>query len=249
MAKKTLSITTKDGVCPANLFTPDTPTDGDVKRGVLMLMDIWGMRPALDEMAQKIADGGYTVLLPDMFYRSGDYGPLVSKEASSNPEVFAQAKGRMDATTTDMTVSDAAAYLDCFAEQGVTLPIGITAYCMGARHGIEVAIANPTRIAAIASLHGTHLAPDEETAKRRAAGLKNCRLYLGNAHEDPTFPPEQSARFEEAFRTAGVDYMMETYPQAHHGFSMTDGAAYNPAASALQLRRQFMLYEETFAQL
>lgn len=244
MAKKTLSITTKDGICPASLFTPDNSVGDKPLPGILLLMDIWGPRPALDDMAQSIADGGYTVLLPDMFYRHGSYGPLVSREASQDPEIYAASRERMQATTTDMTVSDAEAYLECFAEHGVAFPIGITAYCMGARHAMEVAMANPTRVAAIASLHGTHLAPTDEIANARAEGLKNCRLYIGNAGEDAMCPPEQTARLEFAFRTAGVSYMMETYPDAHHGWSMTDGGAYNADASALQLKRQFLLYEE-----
>lgn len=248
MAKKALSITTTDGTCPAGLFTPDTPVKTENQRGILLYMDVWGPRPSVDDMAQSIADGGYTVLVPDMFYRHGHYGPLFAREASKDETVRAAAFTRMNETTTQMTVSDAHAYFDCFVDHGVTLPIGITGYCQGGPHALETAMAFPDRVAAIASIHGAHLAPSDAIAKARAEGLKNCRLYIGSAEQDAVFPPEESSRMELAMRNAGVSYMMENVVGAKHGWSMTDAAAYNPAASALQLKRQLMVYDETFAQ-
>src|SRR5262245_54525959 len=74
MSRTAAKITAPDGVCPASLFVPDGGGGGPWP-GVLMYMDGVGMRPALYPIAQRIADAGYAVLLPDLFYRAGPYEP------------------------------------------------------------------------------------------------------------------------------------------------------------------------------
>ena len=69
MTKGEIEIRTGDGVAGASLFGP---TGG---AGVILYMDAFGPRPALDGMAQRLAGEGYAVLVPDLFYRRAPYGP------------------------------------------------------------------------------------------------------------------------------------------------------------------------------
>ena len=61
-------LSTLDCKCPGHVFTP---ADGGPWPGVILFMDGFGIRPTLFHMAQRLADGGYVVLLPDLFYRIG----------------------------------------------------------------------------------------------------------------------------------------------------------------------------------
>lgn len=82
MPHEQISITTRDGDCPAHLFTPGEGRSGPA---ILLYMDAGGIRPAVLAMAGRLADEGYVVLVPDLFYR---YGPT----ARSTPQRCSRAK-------------------------------------------------------------------------------------------------------------------------------------------------------------
>src|SRR5690606_19734597 len=86
MATKEISIRTKDGMAPAHLF----PGSGErAKSGIVIYMDAFGVRPAMDRMAERLAAEGYTVLVPDLFYRFGTYGPFDAKTAFADEQTGA----------------------------------------------------------------------------------------------------------------------------------------------------------------
>ena len=68
MSSETIEIKTQDGTADAYLSKPD---DGAPHPGVLLLMDAFGVRPQIEQMADRIASQGYTVLAPNLFYRGG----------------------------------------------------------------------------------------------------------------------------------------------------------------------------------
>ena len=80
MNQQQVSIQTKDGICKAWVLTPEGPKGKATWPGVLFYMDGFGIRPAMKEMANHIAKQGYVVLLPDLYYRHGAYGPYDPKE-------------------------------------------------------------------------------------------------------------------------------------------------------------------------
>jgi carboxymethylenebutenolidase len=57
------------------------PAGGGPWPAVIFYMDAGGVRPAVLDMAQRLADAGYAVLLPDLFYRYGPYGPFVPRSS------------------------------------------------------------------------------------------------------------------------------------------------------------------------
>lgn len=71
MSKNSVTIDTKDGRCDASVFTP--AGGGGPWPAVVFLMDGIGIRPALFQMGERMAEHGYYVLLPDLFYRAGPY--------------------------------------------------------------------------------------------------------------------------------------------------------------------------------
>ena len=83
MAQRDVEIPTPDGTCDASLHTPEGAGPWPA---VIMYPDAGGVRPTFHEMAQQLADKGYAVLLPNIYYRSGAYEPFdLSTAFSESP--------------------------------------------------------------------------------------------------------------------------------------------------------------------
>jgi carboxymethylenebutenolidase len=244
MVKHVLSISTEDGMAEAGLFVPAAGL-GPARAGVILYMDVFGPRPALDGMAERLAAEGYAVLLPDLFYRAGSYGPFDARTAFGDEAVRAELMGLIGATSQAMTARDTAAFLDALAEAGATGPVGSVGYCMGGARALTAAAAHPGRIVAAASLHGGNLASDAEDSPHRRAGEIAARVYVGQAGEDRSFPPEQSARLAQALREAGVDYVLENYVGCAHGWCVPDHSVYDEAGAERHWRRLLSFFGET----
>ena len=104
MANTTHQIETRDGRAAAHAFTP--ATGSGPWPAVLVFMDGRGLRPALFELGQRIADAGYYVLLPDLFYRAGAYEVPAPDAFTKDPEFRKQWFARYISTVTpDSTAS------------------------------------------------------------------------------------------------------------------------------------------------
>jgi carboxymethylenebutenolidase len=240
--KQDLKIDTADGSAPAWLMRPQ---DGTAPRaGVLFFMDAMGPREALQIMGQRLADAGYLVLLPDLFYRFGAYGPFSGSsfgdEASRN-QIIAMITG----TTQEMTVRDTEAFLKVFDSEGVAQPLGVVGYCMGGSRALTVAGRYPERFAAAASFHGANLASDALDSPHRLAGRLKARVFVGTADVDDSFPVEQSTRLADVLRTAHVDFALESFIGVQHGWTVPDrDGVYDEKGAQRHWARLLQLFDE-----
>lgn len=227
---KQIEIKTTDGICRAYLFGPDGSGPWP---GVLMYMDALGIRPAMFEIADRLAGYGYVVLLPDLFWRSGPYEPMDPRTVLGDPELRQKTFGKLMAETTPAQVmADARAFIDCLHAQPDVKPggIGTTGYCMGGLMSLTAAGTYPDEIKAAASYHGGRLATDDPASPHRLAPRMKARIYVAGAIEDAGFPDEMKARLETALSEAGVDHLIETY-QARHGWTPRDMPVHDAAAT------------------
>jgi carboxymethylenebutenolidase len=243
MAKQDLQINTKDGTAKAGLFRSTNASPA--KAGVILYMDAFGPRAALDGMAERLAGEGYAVLVPDLFYRAGAYGPFDAKTAFSTEQGKAELMGLIGATTQDMTISDSGAFLDALAAEGITGPIGTVGYCMGGGRALNAAATYPDRIVAAASFHGGNLASDAADSPHRKAASIKARVYVGTSGVDRSFPPEQSARLAEALRVAEVDHVIENYVGMAHGWCVPDHGVFDAAGAERHWQRLTTFFAET----
>ncbi|MCD7445588.1 dienelactone hydrolase family protein [Streptomyces lincolnensis] len=224
-----LDIPTEDGVADAYLAHP---ADGSPHPAVLLYMDAFGLRPQLKSMADRLAEAGYTVLVPNVFYRHGR-APLFDLpefiDPGARPEIFERIGPVMQALTAESAMSDAGACLRWLAESPVAAdgPVALTGYCMGARLALLTAGTYPERVAAAAGFHGGRLATDAPDSPHLVAGEITAELYFGHADEDPSLPAEQIERLEQALTAAGVRHTCEVYSGAHHGYTQADTASYD----------------------
>jgi carboxymethylenebutenolidase len=225
---KELTIAASDGDCPAWFYTP-AAAEGPLP-GVILLMDGPGIRPAVHDMARRLADSGFAVLLPDLFYRSGPYEPVVAKVVFSDKALKEQHRERFMAKATPKGFkADFPAYVAALhAQDGVKPgPVGVTGYCMGGRLAMIAAGAFPDDVGAAASFHGGGLANDTPTSPHLLAGQIKGKILVAGATDDGNFDDEQKARLDQALSDAGVDYRLETWP-AHHGWVPADTAVHDP---------------------
>ena len=230
MSHTELQIETADGRCPTHVYHP---SGSGPWPGVIMYMDGVGMRPALMEIAERIANSGYYVLLPNLFYR-------VDFDASHGMKVFTDPDLRKDLMTRVMPSASAAnvmrdtetLFRHLAAQPEVKdAPIGVTGYCMGGRLAVYAAGHFGDRIAATASYHPGGLATDAPDSPHRLAPRMRARVYVAGAIKDPNFDDAQKARLEQALTDAGVDHTIETY-NAMHGFVPRDTPVHDEAATA-----------------
>ena len=223
-----IEIPTQDGTADAYLAHPD---DGRPRPAVLLYMDAFGLRPHLKSMADRLAGAGYTVLVPNVFYR---YGPAPVVELpefinpAERPEIIQNLGPAARTLTPEGAMRDAAVYLDWLAASPLTTggPVGVTGYCMGAGLALRTAGAHPERIAAAAGFHGARLATDAPDSPHLLAGHITAELYFGHADQDSTNPADQIASLEKALTEAGVEHRSEVYEGARHGFTQADTAMY-----------------------
>jgi carboxymethylenebutenolidase len=215
---------------------------------VLLIVDAYGLRPTIEEMADKIAADGYLVLAPNVFYRAGQ-APVLSMPDLTDPEqraAFWQSlRPLIGQLTPERIAADGDAYLNFLAERAAPGPVAITGYCMGARVGWRIAAANPERVAALAGFHAGGMATDAPDSPHLAAGEVKAELYFGFADQDQSMTAEQIATFERALQQAGARHRLEVYDGAQHGYTMADTPAYNEAARERHFRELRALLEQT----
>jgi carboxymethylenebutenolidase len=243
--KRDIEIKTADGVAKAWVFRSDKAGAGSPQRGVVFYMDGMGPRDSMYQMAQQLADAGYVVLLADLFYRFGAYGPF-DNDAFNHEDSRNQIMTMIRGTSQAMTRSDTEAFISALDGEGVTGPFGAVGYCFGGGRALTALASYPDRIAAAASFHGGGLASDAEDSPHRLAGQMKGRLYVGVAGVDGSFPPEQSARLAEALRVAEVDHTIENYIGMSHGWTVPGRAGvYNETGAARHWKRLLTLFDET----
>jgi carboxymethylenebutenolidase len=247
MSSEMVDIKTADGVADAYLSRPD---DEAGHPGVLLLMDAFGVRPQIEQMADRIAARGFVVLAPNLFYRAGRV-PVVPTEDLDDPEkrgaLFERIMPLMQELTPERIASDGGAYLDRLEQLGEG-PVAITGYCLGGRVGWLIAAAHPQRVAALGGFHAGRLVTDDEDSPHLSADKLEAEVYIGAADNDPSMTPENIATLEQALEDAGVRYRSELYEGAAHGYTMADTAAYDEAAAERHFTELFALLDRTVAQ-
>lgn len=236
-----IGIEAHDGKARAFYFAAPRPTTA----GIIFYMDVFGIRQALFDMCTRLSGLGYNVLLPDLYYRLGAYGPFKASDIVGVPERFAAVRALRDATPITMTASDTPYFIKAITEQGATGKLGLVGYCMGGGRALRSAAEAPERIAAIAAIHSGRLAVDEPESPHLHLGRLDAAIYVGSSGEDEAFPPDQSALLAEALRVARLDHQIENYADCEHGWALPDNPIFNRAGSERQWRRLETLFGET----
>lgn len=221
-----VDIKTPDGVCDAALFHPA----GHKTPAVVMWTDIFGLRPAFRDMGRRLAAEGYTVLVPNPFYRLGR-APMPKEPINfADPASRAKIGELVGPLTKDAVSRDAVTYLAFLDSQpsvNTRAKAGVVGYCMGGPFTLYTAAARPDRIGAGVSCHGGNLVNDTPASPHLLVPMIKASFYFGIAANDDMRQPDQKTKLREAFDAAHVPATIEVYAGCNHGWCVADGAAYN----------------------
>ena len=245
MARELVTIDTGDGTCPCSVFTPSTGSGP--WPAAIFFMDGLGIRPTLFDMGQRLADAGYVVLLPDLFYRAGAYEPLDPRAVFASGDVRAALAPLMGSTDNRRAAADTAAFLDHLAARddvaGTT--VGTTGYCMGGAVSLTVAGTYPDRIAAAASFHGGNMATDDEKSPHLLAPKITAKVLVAGAIEDRSYDAAQNALLDKTLREAGVDAQVSIWEGCRHGWVPADMPVHDAAGAERHWQALFTFFGET----
>jgi carboxymethylenebutenolidase len=245
MAHRGVRITTSDGTCDASLLTP---SGAGPWPAVIMYPDAGGPRGVFRDMAQQLADLGYAVLLPNLYYRQGKTEPFDLRTVFTEPAERARLTALARTVTEEGAAHDSEAMLDFLAAQPeVAGPkVGTVGYCMGGSFALTAAGRFPDRVAAAASIHGGRIASTAPDSPHRLAGSMTATVYVAGAENDPSFDAEQLERLSTALTEAAVDHTLVTYPAAH-GFAVPDNPSYDEVAATRHWKALEDLYASTLS--
>ena len=226
-----LDLQTPDGTAEAYL-TGSGP-------GVLLYIDAIGLRPQIEQMADRIAGWGYTVLAPNVLYRSGtaaETSPSGDLTAPGAREAFfEQVPPRLAELTTGRIESDARAYLGTLRRHADGTEVGTVGYCLGARLAVRTANLDPDVIAC-AGFHGGGLATDAPDSPHVGLPIARAEFVFGHADNDRSMQPDAVERLGRALDAAGLTAKNEIYPDAPHGYTMNDTSMYQEAGAERSFR-------------
>ena len=241
MPRLDVQIPAPEGHSNGTLHVPDG--DGPWP-GVLVFPDAGGARETFRQMADRLASMGYVTLVPDIYYRAGEWAPFNIATLFTDKQERARMSSLASLLTNDRIIADSGAYAAfLLARPEVTgSAIGTTGYCLGGRMSLIAAGGLGSKIAAAASFHGGRLAVDgDPSSPHLSADRITATVYVAGAKDDDSFTAEQAELLERTLTDAGVDHTLEFYP-AHHGFAVPDNPAYNTEADARHWEALHELY-------
>ncbi len=217
-----VEIKTPDGTCDAAFIHPS----GGSHPGVLLWADAFGLRPSMREMGKRLAEQGYSVLVPNPFYRMGK-APFFTDASTVD---FAKDRGKImplmgSVTAAGNAEKDAQAYIAFLDEQkqvNKSKKIGTQGYCMGGALVVRTAATVPDRVGAGASFHGGGLVTDKPDSPHLLAPKIKAKMYFGIAMSDDKQQPDAKDKLKAAFIAAGNPAEIEVYGDAYHGWCVPD---------------------------
>ena len=212
---KDVEIKTADGTCNAAFIHPATGSHA----AVIIWCDAFGLRPSMREIGKRIAAEGYSVLVPNPFYRVQP-GPVVEDASGFD---FAANRAKLQPLMGSIAAAGAAekdaaafvAFLDSQSQVDKSKKIGTQGYCMGGALVVRTCAAVPDRLGAGASFHGGGLVTNQPTSPHLLASKIKGEMYFGIASNDDKNQPDAKDKLKESFAAAHVPAEIEVYSSLH----------------------------------
>ncbi len=238
-----IEITTPDGVCDSYLVHPAS----GAHPGVLIWPDAFGLRPAIRQMATRLAESGYSVLAVNQYYRTKK-APIA--EGTNFAELRETLLPLMRSLSPETNVTDAKAFVGFLDNQSSVdsdRKMGTMGYCMGGPMTMRTAAALPDRVGAGASFHGGGLVTDQPDSPHLLVEKMTAHYLFAIAENDDQRQPEAKDVLRETFEAAGLPAEIEVYEGAMHGWCPPDTPVYHEAQAERAWSRLLALFDRALA--
>jgi carboxymethylenebutenolidase len=246
LAEADVDIKTPDGTADAFFVHP--------KQGkhpaVLIWPDIFGLRPTFKDMARRLADSGYSVLVINPFYRIQKAPTAPEHPNFQDPATRDALMGLMNSLSPITAVTDAKAFvtwLDAQPAVDKKKKMGTTGYCMGGPFTLRTAAAFPDRVGAGASFHGGGLVTGKPDSPDLLIPKIKAQFLFAIAENDDQRQPEAKTVLRDAFAKANLPAEIEVYAGAQHGWCPPDSAVYNHDQAEKAWSRLLVLFKTALA--
>ncbi len=229
MPEQHILIQMPDGEADAFLFTPESTDAKMPLAAVIDYPDIGGLRETSRAMSQRLANEGYLVLSPNVFYRFRR--PPVFNDVPwdfTNPRTLERFKTLTSPLTPEAVTEDARAWVRTLDEHGAAPgPIGVLGHCFTGGIAVYTAAALPDRIGVAASFHGGGLfRKDDPNSPHLQIPKIKASLYFGHAKDDGSMPAEAIKSLEHELANWGGKFESDMY-NAPHGWTVPDNPSFN----------------------
>jgi len=249
-----VTIKTPDGMCDAAFIHPTTGSHP----GVIIWADAFGLRPTMRDIGKRIAAEGYSVLVPNPFYRVAK-APVLEEDKVRNfnfqtdmPKIQPLMASINAPGAAEKDAAAFVAFLDAQKEVNKSKKIGTQGYCMGGPLVVKTCAAAPNRVGAGGSFHGGGLVTDKPDSPHLLASKIKARMYFGIASNDDMRQPDAKDKLKESFAAAHVPAEIEVY-SSKHGWCVADmpndasGPIYNMSDAERAWGKLVALYKAALA--
>lgn len=221
--RETVAIPTPDGDLPARLWRPD----GGSGPGIVLVQEIFGVSDYIERRAQDLADLGYVVVAPELFWRLG-----VAK-VENGPAMMEEGYGLMQRLDWGAAVADGVATVAWLRDRDeVTGGLGIVGFCLGGGLGYNIAAQTP--VDALVSYYGSALpnllglAPGTDGPALDPASVSAPQLHHFGLR-DSFIPADVVEQLRETLSADRVTF--HTHETGDHAFDNDDFGLYDEASS------------------
>jgi len=241
-----VEIQTADGTCDAYFVHPTT----GAHPGVIVCPDIFGLRSTFKDMAKRLAESGYSVLVFNPFYRVKKAPTSGPNPDFNDPATRTALTDLMNALTPQTTVTDAKAFVPWLDKQpsvSKKRKMATTGYCMGGPFTLRTAAAFPDRIGAGATFHGAGLVTNKPDSPHLLIPQIKAQYLIAIAESDDKQQPEAKTVLRDAFAKAHLSAEIEVYEGTKHGWCPPDSRVYDHDHAENAWARQLVLFKQALA--
>ncbi|MEP6883238.1 MAG: dienelactone hydrolase family protein [Gammaproteobacteria bacterium] len=218
--------------------------------GVLIWPDIFGLRPAFRDMATRLAESGYSVLVINPFYRTQKAPTAPAHPDFDDPatrQALMSLAGSLSPKTAETDAKAFVSFLDNQLSVDKKRKLGTTGYCMGGPFVLRTAAAFPDRIGAGGTFHGGGLVTDKPDSPHLLIPQMKAHFLVAIAENDDQKEPQSKDVLRDAFGKASLHAEVEVYGGAMHGWCPPDSRVYNPIQAEKAWTRMLALFGNSLA--
>ncbi len=243
VAEADIDVTTPDGVADCFFVHPSS----GAHPGVLIWPDAFGLRPAKKQMARRLAESGYSVLVVNQYYRTQRAPVVNTTNFAEVRDILGPLMASLNADTQTRDARAFASFLDTQPAVDRNRKMGTMGYCMGGPFTMRTAAAVPDRVGAAASFHGGGLVTDQADSPHLLVPKMKAQYLFAIAANDDENQPEAKNVLRDACAQAGLQAEVEVYAGAMHGWCPPDSTVYHEAQAERAWSRLLVLFENALA--
>ncbi len=243
VAEADIDVMTPDGVADCFFVHPSS----GAHPGVLIWPDAFGLRPAKKQMARRLAESGYSVLVVNQYYRTQRAPVVNTTNFAEVRDILGPLMASLNADTQTRDARAFASFLDTQPAVDRNRKMGTMGYCMGGPFTMRTAAAVPDRVGAAASFHGGGLVTDQADSPHLLVPKMKAQYLFAIAANDDENQPEAKNVLRDACAQAGLQAEVEVYAGAMHGWCPPDSTVYHEAQAERAWSRLLVLFENALA--